>query len=310
VFSGDLPSVNGRSAAGKLGHRVKSLGQPVTPNDAQRRIMKSRVTRGCVALLCFTFSSFGDVRQQDTTVPNRFEFSQAEYVVAENATNAVITVIFHPGNRSVTGSAGYRTENGTATAGQDYVHVEGGLSFNGWAPRSFSVPIIWDDADEGDQTVVLHLGGGASQSTAILRITNVPPPPRPRPEPRPPAPVRNRRPPIVTLNVTERTAVEGGDGAAALVVRRSNGIENPLRVYYRVTGTARNGADYERLEGPVMIPAGSHEATIEIIPLDDELQERTEHVAVQLKPPPRHERKYRLGAAQRRVIAILDNDQP
>ena len=57
----------------------------------------------------------------------------------------------------------------------------------------------------------------------------------------------------------------------------------------------------------VLIPAGSHETTIEIIPLDDGLQERTERVAVHLKPAPR---KYRLGAAQRRVIEILDNDQP
>ena len=56
-----------------------------------------------------------------------------------------------------------------------------------------------------------------------------------------------------------------------------------------------------------MIPAGSHEETIEIIPLVDGLQERTERVAVHLKPAPR---KYRLGAAQRRVIEILDNDQP
>jgi Calx-beta domain-containing protein len=275
--------------------------------------MKTGVIWGrvCLLLAVCGLSSFGDVTQQDTTVPNRFEFSQAEYVVAENATNAVITVIFYPGNRSVTGSCGYRTENGTASAGEDYGHVEGGLSFNGWAPRSFSVPIIWDDADEGDQTVVLHLGGGASQSRATLRITNVPLPPRPQPPPpRPPAPVRNRRPPIVTLNVTERTAVEGTDQSAELVVRRSHGIENPLRVHYQVTGSARNGVDYEKLERSVVILAGSQEATIEIIALDDALQERTERVAVQLKPAPRQQRKYRLGAAQRRVIEILDNDQP
>jgi len=252
-------------------------------------------------------SSLADPRQQDTTVPNRFEFSQAEYVVSENATNAVITVIFHPGNRSVTGAAGYSTEDGTAIAGKDYVHVEGGLSFNGWAPRSFSVPIIWDDVDEGDKTVVLHLGGGASQSTAILRISNVPPPPRPQPEPGPARPARNRRPPIVTLTVAERATIEGGNGAGALLVQRSNGIENPLRVFYRVTGSARNGADFERLEGSVVIPAGSYEGTIEIIPLDDGLRERTERVTVHLKPAPR---KYRLGAAQRRTVEILDNDQP
>jgi hypothetical protein len=284
----------------------------VVPPDARKRFaMKSNVFPGCVGLLLFicAMSSLGDPRQQDTTVPNRFDFSQAEYVVAEDAGSATITVLFFPGNRGMSGSAGYRTENGTATAGEDYVHAEGGLYFSGPAPLSFNVPVIWDALDEGDQIVHLRLGGGASQSTAILRITNVPRPVAPAQAPvrRAGGPARKARPPIVTLNVTERTTVEGEDGAASLVVRRSSGIENPLRVNYRVTGTARNGADYERLEGSVVIPAGSLEAPIEIIPLDDGLQERTERVAVHLKPAPR---KYRFGGAQRRVIDILDNDQP
>jgi hypothetical protein len=240
----------------------------VVPPDARKRFaMKSKAFPGCVGLLFFAcaMSSLGDPRQQDTTVPNRFDFSQAEYVVAEDAGSATITVLFFPGNRGISGSAGYRTEDGTATAGEDYVHVEGGLYFSGPAPLSFSVPVIWDALDEGDQIVHLHLGGGASQSTATLRITNVSRPVAP-PPPAPPrgtgGPARKLRPPIVTLNVTERTAVEGEDRAAALVVRRSLGIENPLRVHYRLTGSARNGADYERLEGSVMIPAGSHEAAI------------------------------------------------
>jgi solute carrier family 8 (sodium/calcium exchanger) len=255
-------------------------------------------------------SSVGDPSQQDTTVPNRFEFSSAEYVVPENITNAVITIYFRPGNRSMSGSCGFRTDDGTAIAGEDYLHVEGSLNFSGGGPRSFSVPIIWDHLDEEDQTVVLWLGGGASHSSAILRITNVPSAPRPPREGAAGGPARKRGPAIVTLNVTERTAFEGGNGAAAVAVRRSHGIENPLRVHYRVTGSAWNGGDYERLEGSVVIPAGSHEATIEVVPLDDELEERTERVAVHLKPAPRHGRKYRLGAAPRRVVEIVDNDRP
>lgn len=268
--------------------------------------MKSRALEGCFGLLCFAISSLADPRQQDTTVPNRFAFSQSEYVVAEDATKAIITILFYPGNRGMSGTVGYTTENGTAIAGEDYVHTEGSLYFSGPAPLSFSVPVIMDDVDEGDRIVTLRLGGPDSP-TATLRITNVR-----RPLPAPPArgtaaPARKRRLPIVTLTVAERATIEGGDGAGALLVRRSNGIENPLRVFYRVTGNARNGMDFERLEGFVVIPAGSYEATIEIIPLDDGLREMTERVAVHLKQAPR---KYRLGAAQRRIIEILDNDQP
>jgi hypothetical protein len=270
--------------------------------------MKSKAFTGCVGLLVFTMSSLGDPRQQDTTVPNRFAFAQAEYVVAEDAGSATITVLFYPGNRGMSGSVGYTTQDGTAIAGEDYAHTEGGLYFPGPAPLTFNVPVIWDAQDEGDQIVHLRLGGPDPQPTATLRITNVRrPEATPAPVRRAAGPARNPRPPFVTLNVTERTAAEGEDGAAALVVRRSNRIENDLRVFYRVTGTARNGADYERLEGSVLIPAGSNEATIEIIPLDDGLRERTERVAVQLKPAPR---KYRSNGAQRRVVEIVDNDQP
>jgi hypothetical protein len=273
--------------------------------------MKTGDYWGSAALLLVVcgMSSLGDVTQQDTTGPNRFEFTQAEYVVAEDATNAVIPVRFHPGNRGISGSVPYVTENITATAGEDYIAVSNILWFSGWAPRFITIPIVRDDLNERDEILRVRLIGGdwktmvGPQDTVILRITNVPRPGDPRSEP----PTRKRRPPTVTLNVAERTAIEGGDRAAALIVRRSSGIENPLTVFYRMTGSARNGGDCEKLEGSVVIPTGSHEATIEIIAIDDGLQERTERMAVHLRPAPR---KYRLGAAHRRVIEIRDNDQP
>ena len=123
------------------------------------------------------------------------------------------------------------------------------------------------------------------------------------------AQTRSRNLPTVTLTVAERTVTEG-EGAAALVVRRSGGTEKALRVFYRVAGTARNSLDYEKLEGSVVIPAGSNEARIEILPLDDELHETTEHVALLLKPAPRNSNKYKIGAKRSQAIQILDNDEP
>ena len=135
-----------------------------------------------VLFLATVVSSVADVTQQDTEMPNRFEFTHAEYVVAENATNATITVRFYPGNRSISGAVDYHTEDGTAIAQHDYMPVAGRLFFSGWANRSFDVPVIWDAVDESDQTVVLQLGAITPLSTvgprktAILRITNVDPP--------------------------------------------------------------------------------------------------------------------------------------
>ena len=112
-------------------------------------------------------------------MPNRFEFTHAEYVVAENATNATITVRFYPGNRGISGAVNYHTEDETAIAQHDYMPVAGTLNFSDWANRSFDVPIIWDELDESDQTVILRLDPVSPLSTvgprakAILRITNV-----------------------------------------------------------------------------------------------------------------------------------------
>ncbi len=111
----------------------------------------------------------------------------------------------------------------------------------------------------------------------------------------------------VSLTVSQPTAAEAG-GVAVLVVRRTQGTEDSLRVFYRVSGSARNGVDYLRLRGSVDIPAGSDEATIEIIPRDDTTRESTERVTVQLRPAPRNNPQYRIGARRTRTIQILDND--
>lgn len=125
-----------------------------------------------------------------------------------------------------------------------------------------------------------------------------------------PTEARSQGSPVVTVSALDRTAAEGDDDTASFVVRRSGGTQNPLRVFYRVAGNARNALDYEKIEGSVVIPAGSQQVTIEIIPLDDELDEITERVALELKPPPRGARKYRLGASQRAAVEIVDNDEP
>jgi len=112
----------------------------------------------------------------------------------------------------------------------------------------------------------------------------------------------------VTLRVSQATVMEGQGGAGVLVVRRTGETEDPLRVFYRVSGNARNGVDYQRLPGSVEIPAGSEEATIDIIPRDDATREPTERVVVQLRPAPRNNPQYRLGARRAQSIRILDND--
>jgi hypothetical protein len=73
---------------------------------------------GCIPIILLVASAQGQITPKDTEVPNRFEFTSAQYFASRSATNAVITVRFSPGSRSWGGSVNYATQNGTAIADQ------------------------------------------------------------------------------------------------------------------------------------------------------------------------------------------------
>lgn len=105
-------------------------------------------------------------------------FSAATYSVGEAAGAATITVS-RTGGSSGAVSVEYLTENGTASAGQDYLARSGTFT---WADgdatdRTFSIPIINDAAAEPAETVLLRLqnvAGGSvmTQSSATLTLVD------------------------------------------------------------------------------------------------------------------------------------------
>jgi len=140
--------------------------------------------RFCVLFFLFATSATSQVTPQDTSVPNAFRFSSAEYYVPEDATNAVITVEFSPGHRGYYGWVNYTVQDGTATANQDYTLVSGSLSFSGVPSSSFTVPIKMDSLDEELETIRLILSPSPfdanaiiTQGSATLNIVNVRPVP-------------------------------------------------------------------------------------------------------------------------------------
>lgn len=148
--------------------------------------MPFKYTTSFVALFMGTFGLFAQsasskITPKDTTSPNQFSFTSAEYVVTEDATNAVVTVSFYPGNRGWSGVVNYSTSDGTAIAGQDYTHTSGTLSFNYVPYQTFTIPIHMDSEDEGEETINLTLwqdGAYISQSNAVVRIQNAKPLPK------------------------------------------------------------------------------------------------------------------------------------
>lgn len=89
--------------------------------------------------------------------------------------------------------------------------------------------------------------------------------------------------PVVSLTVATEAVAEDGDAAMNFTFSRTGSTAAPLKVFFRVGGTAVSGSDYAGIEGTgnvfsIDIPSGSMSATLMIKPVADSLQEPDETV--------------------------------
>src|SRR5687767_1161612 len=92
-----------------------------------------------------------------------------------------------------------------------------------------------------------------------------------------PAPY-GRIPAIVSVVAVDARASENTNDTGRFVLRRALNMRSPLVVYYRISGTASNGVDYERLTNVVRFEAGQSSVTVVVKPIDDLAVERSETV--------------------------------
>jgi hypothetical protein len=125
-----------------------------------------------------TVGTAGTATIQDDDNPGKLQFSAASFSIAENGGSATISVS-RTGGAAGAVTVDFTTQNGTATAGQDYTSVGGTLVLNdGQQSANFVIPIINDATGESNETVLLTLAnplGGAtlgSPATAILTISD------------------------------------------------------------------------------------------------------------------------------------------
>jgi CSLREA domain-containing protein len=111
-------------------------------------------------------------------VAGSLQFSSTNFSVNENAGQATITITRTSGIGSGV-SVIYATQNGTATAGQDYTATSGSLTFEAnETSKTFTIPIINDTIVEPNETVSLALfnptAGGTlgTPNTATLTIVD------------------------------------------------------------------------------------------------------------------------------------------
>lgn len=116
---------------------------------------------------------------------------------------------------------------------------------------------------------------------------------------------------MVTVSAKDAYASEErhhGNNNASFIIRRSGNKKDNLTVYFKLTGTAMNGIDYEYVPSSVIIEAGERSATVKIKPLDDALEEGVETVLLTLCEPPGEPDTYRIGNKNRAAVIVTDKD--
>ena len=113
--------------------------------------------------------------------------------------------------------------------------------------------------------------------------------------------------PVVTIKSTDPFAMWSGDTGTFAVVR-SGPTNQTLNVFYLVSGTAKNGVDYEAIGSWVMIAAGSWSNTITVKPIDLG-QTNGATVILRLSPSPMGiAQNYRIGVPDTAVVYITPQE--
>jgi hypothetical protein len=220
--------------------------------------------------------------------------------------------------------------SGSAINGLDYQKLSTYVVIPAGASSADVVVTPIDDMiEEGDETVVLQLrpailllGGGTTLNDPTYPLPIIWPPPYIVGYPSNAVVTiadsfdgGTNLPPFVNIVARDPFASEGtnfwGTNTATFVVRRSDGTNTDLTVFYDIGGTASNGVDYVALPGSVTIPAGRHSARIVVVPLDDEDNELIETVVLTLREPepPVAPPPYLIGFPSKAAAFILDTDQ-
>lgn len=114
--------------------------------------------------------------------------------------------------------------------------------------------------------------------------------------------------PVVHVLATDPWADEFLQDSGSFTIYRSGPTNEALTVSYRLSGSARNGIDYQLLSGNVTIPACAVSETIRFTPIDDSLVEGTETVALFLEPQYQWPPAYVVAWPSYALAYLQDND--
>jgi glucose/arabinose dehydrogenase len=226
----------------------------------------------------------------------------ATIFVSETAGTATVTVT-RTGNTQERMTLEYTTNEiggaGAAQAGADYTQP----SFDGRANtgqvvfeigdtvRTFTVPIVNDSQEEGNESFAIGLQNPSSGSLGAPRTVLI-------------TIVDDDSPANISMSSAEVTVSEGVS-TANITIQRSGNINGASSVNFTTSnGTAIAGSDYTATSGTVNFAVGQLTQTISIPILNDIITENDETFTVTLSNPT----NAILGNQLTSAVTILDND--
>lgn len=239
---------------------------------------------------------------EDDKLPGVLTFESVNYVVNENVTNAVITVVRTNGSAGTVTVRIDTTTGGSATAGVDYQVRSATLSF---APgqktnKSFTIPIANDSGVEPDETIAIRLfppvSGGATLGLTNATVTII-----------------DNDTPGGKLNfVQSNFSTNENAGAAVITVSRSGSSLGTLTVYAIATNaTAVAGSDFVGVTNLLSWSDGDvSPKTFVVTLLDDATVESDETVKLQLVSPTFNgvTNLASLGTVTNATLTVLNDD--
>ena len=185
------------------------------------------------------------------------------------------------------------TLSGTASNGVDYVTLPGTVTIPaGQVSATFMVTPLNDSLVEGTETVVATILSNPGYNISNPGVATVL--------------IMDDDSPSITLAATDASASETGSNTGMFTFTRSGSNAEALTLYFSVSGSAINSADYLPIGSSIVIPAGSASVLLTVTPIDDAIKENSETVVITLAPSPTS--TYSVTTTTPQTVTISDND--
>ncbi len=235
--------------------------------------------------------------------------ARVEIIDDENGSLPVVklTSLDHVASESGGDTAQFRLErNGSTTTNLTVNLTMSGIATNNadfTLPSSVVIPAgstftnlslipIDDVVMEGTETAIVAIASSAAYARDTLSNSQT-------------VTIHDNDLPTVTIEATDSSVTEVAGGSGVFTISRTGGDPyRPLTVDYAISGRAVHGADYRRLEGRAVIPAGASSTTVEIYPYDDTVDEGIQDIILRL----RSATTYVIGGTGTASMSITDND--